>query len=93
MKEAYERKLFAKMDEWNADIGRLKAKADAAEADVQLEYYKQIEELRQQQLNAIAKLNELRASGEDAWEDLKAGVESAANSVGEAIKSAAARFK
>jgi hypothetical protein len=32
-KEAYVQKMHAKIDEWNADIDRLKAKADQVEAD------------------------------------------------------------
>lgn len=93
MKDAYERKLQAQLDEWDAEIGKLRAKADKAEASVQLEYYKQIEDLRQQQQEAQVKLNELRHSTENAWEDMKAGVENAWNSLGEAVKSATARFK
>ena len=46
MKEAYEKKLQAQLDEWGAEIDKLKAKADKAEADAQLDYYKEIEELR-----------------------------------------------
>ena len=92
MKHAYQQKLQARMDAWNAEISKLKAKADAAEADAQLEYYKQIEELRQEQQAAQAKLDELREAGEDAWEDLKAGVENAWSSLGEAVKTAASRF-
>lgn len=92
MKEAYEKKLQAQLDEWNAEIDKLKAKADSAEADAQLEYYKQIEDLREQQLAARAKLSELRQSGEDAWEDLKAGIDSAWKSLGDAVRSAASRF-
>ena len=80
------------MDGWNAEISKLKAKADDARADAQLEYYKQIEELREQQQDAQAKLNELREAGEDAWEDLKAGIDNAWSSLGEAFKSAASRF-
>ena len=49
MKEASQRELQAQMDEWNADIDKLKAKADKAGADAQLEYYKQIEKLRSMQ--------------------------------------------
>lgn len=93
MKEAYERKLQAQLDEWNAEIDNLKARADKAEADAQLKYYKQIEELRQQQQAAQVKLSELRQSSEDAWEDLKAGVESAWDSFGKAVKSASSRFQ
>lgn len=93
MKETYEQKLQAQLDEWGAEIDKLKAKAAKAEADAQLEYYKQIEELRSMQEAANAKLAELKAAGDDAWEDLKAGIESAWDSLGTALKSASSRFK
>jgi len=93
MKEAYQQKLEAQLDEWTADINKMKAKADKADADAQLEYYKQIEELRSKQETAQEKLEELKEAGEDAWEDLKAGMENAWNSLGNAMKSATSRFK
>ena len=93
MKETYEQKLEAQLDEWSAQIDKLKAKADGAEADIQLEYYKKIEELRTMQESATHKLSELKDSGDDAWEDLKAGIDSAWDSLGNAVKSAASRFK
>ena len=93
MKEAYEQKLQAQLDEWSAEIAKLKAKADGAEADAQLEYYKKIEELRSMQETSANKLTELKDAGDDAWEDLKAGIDSAWDSLGNALKSAASRFK
>lgn len=93
MKEAYEKKLQAKLDEWSADIDKLKARADSAEADAQLEYYKQIEELRSMRDDAKKKLEELQQAGDDAWEDLKAGIDSAWDSLGSSIKSAMSRFR
>ena len=93
MKEAYEQKLQAQLDEWSAEIDKLKAKADGAEADAQLEYYKKIEGLRSMQETATNKLTELKDAGDDAWEDLKAGIDSAWDSLGNALKSAASRFK
>jgi uncharacterized coiled-coil DUF342 family protein len=93
MKEAYERKLRSQLDEWKAEIGKLKAKADGAEADAQLKYYKEIEELRTMQDHANQKLVELKEAGDDAWEDLKAGIDSAWESLSSAVKSAASRFK
>ncbi len=92
MKEAYEKKLQGKLDEWSAEIDKLKAKADSAEADAQLEYYKQVEELRSMQDAASKKLDELKEAGDDAWEDLKAGIENAWDSLGSSIKSAVSRF-
>ena len=37
------------MDEWKAEIDKIKAKADKAEADAQIGYNKQIEDLRLKQ--------------------------------------------
>jgi len=92
-KKAYQQKLNAKLDEWNADINKLKAKADSAEADVKLEYHEQIENLKEKQTAAEQKLNELTQASDAAWEDLKAGTESAWNSLGNAVQNATARFK
>jgi uncharacterized coiled-coil DUF342 family protein len=66
MKVAYQKKLQAQLDELVAEIDKLKAKADKAEADAQLEYYKQIEELRMMQEAANSKLAELQEAGDDA---------------------------
>lgn len=93
IKQSYEKKLQAQLDEWNSQIEQLKAKAEQAEADLQLDYYKQIEEMRSLQQIANQKLNQLRDSGDDAWEDLKAGVESAWDTLGHSVKSAVSRFK
>lgn len=93
MKEAYEKKLQAKLGEWSEEIKKLKAKADSVEVDAQLEYYKKIEELRSMQETVTNKLIELKDAGDDAWEDLKAGIDSAWDSLGNALKSAASRFK
>jgi uncharacterized coiled-coil DUF342 family protein len=92
-KQAYEKKLQAKLDEWNAEIDKLKAKANSAEADAQLEYNRQIDELRTKQNEAQKKLDELKEASEDAWKDLKAGIENAWDSLGSSIKSAVSRFR
>jgi hypothetical protein len=93
MKEAYEKKIEAQMDEWKIEIDKLKAKADKAEADAQIQYYKQIEDIRAKQEAAREKLAELKGAGEDAWEDLKTGLENALNNLKDAVKSATSRFK
>ncbi|MDQ1325405.1 MAG: hypothetical protein QG564_529 [Campylobacterota bacterium] len=93
MKEAYEQKLQAQLDEWGAEIDKLKAKADSAEADVQLKYYKQIEQLQSMKDTAVDKLIELKDTGDDAWEDLKAGIENAWDSLGSVLNSFASKFK
>ena len=91
-KAAYEKKVQAQLDEWNAEIKKLKAKADRAEAEAQIAYYQQIDELQDLQNNAANKLIELKKAGDNAWHDLKTGVEVAKTSLEDAVKSAASRF-
>jgi chromosome segregation ATPase len=91
-KEAYEKKLEAQLKEWKTDIDKMKAKADKADAEAKLEYYKQIEDLRTKQEAVQKKLTELKTAGESAWEDLKSGIDLAWTSLGESIKSARSRF-
>ncbi len=92
-KDAYEQQQQAKLNEWDAKINQLKAKADKAGADVKVEYYKQINELRDMQETASQKLTELMNTSGDAWEDLKDGMDSSGDSLGSALKSAASKFK
>ncbi|GGD78675.1 coiled coil domain-containing protein [Lacimicrobium alkaliphilum] len=92
-KEAYQKKLQAQLDEWNSEIDKLRAKADQAEADAQLEYYQQIETLREKQQESSRKLEELKAASDDAWQDMKAGIDSAWDSLGRSLESAKSRFK
>jgi len=93
MKEAYEQKLQAQSDELSAEIDKLKAKADGAKADAQIEHYKKIKELHALQEAAAHKLSELKQAGDGVWEDLKVGIDSARDSLGNALKLAALRFK
>ena len=88
----YEQKLQAQLDEWSAEIDKLKAKADKAEADARIDYEKQIEELKAMQNAAYQKLNEFRKAGDAATEDMKSGIEKAFNALNDAIKSASSRF-
>ncbi len=93
MKAAYEKKLQAQLDEWAAEIDKLKAKADAAEGNAQVEYYKEVENLQSKKNEANEKLTELKHSSDHAWEDLKAGLDNAWHSLGSALKTASSRFK
>lgn len=92
-KEAYVEKLQAKMDEWNADIKKMEAKARQAEADSKITYEKELADLRAKRKDLEEKITRLQQSGEGAWQDLKVGIESAWHSLDNAMKSAASRFK
>ena len=92
-RKAYEEKFDAQLKEWSAEMALFKAKADKAKAEAKIEYYKTIETLQGKQDAARTKLQELRAAGDDAWEDLKTGAENVWTEVKTAFQSAASRFK
>lgn len=83
--EAYQEKIEAQLKEWSAQIDGLKAKAQKAEADAKLKYYDAIEDLRIKENAVRQKLTGLKDAGGDAWENLKAGVEAAVQSLREAL--------
>lgn len=93
MKEAYKKKLEAQFDEWKVEIDKLKAKANKADADAQIKYHKQIENIKTKQEAVQEKLVALKDSGDEAWEDLKAGLDNAMKNLGDAIETATSRFK
>ncbi|MES2917996.1 MAG: coiled coil domain-containing protein [Pseudomonadota bacterium] len=68
-------KFKAQLDEWKADIDKLKARATGASIDVQLDVQKKVDTLDAKMADAHAKLDQLSAAGADAWDDLKANVE------------------
>ena len=92
-KDAYVQKLHAKLDEWNAQIDKMKAKAHLAEADSRIEYNKRIAELQEQRSETKQKIEALRDAGKSAWGDLKSGVQLAVESMEQALNSAKSRFK
>jgi len=92
-RKAYEEKLDAQIEEWNAQIALFKARADKAKAEAKIEYNKTIEALQHRQDDAKARLHELKAAGDEAWEDLKTGAEKAWDEVKTAFHNAASKFK
>lgn len=92
-RDLYQKKKQAQLDEWNAEIAKLKAKASIASADAQLQMNKQIRAIESQFEENRTKLAEFAKAGEDAWESLKAGMEDAWASLKTGVHDAAAKFK
>jgi DNA-binding transcriptional regulator GbsR (MarR family) len=92
-KDLYQQKMKAQLDEWKADVDKLRAKASGASADAKLKLDQQVKDLEARIEEGKAKLAELADASEEAWDSVKEGIESAWGSLKSAVKDAAAKFK
>lgn len=74
-KEVYEHNIQTQVDEWDAEILKLKTQASITTAAVQINMNNQISEIRKKKETVNEKLTQLKEESEDSWEDLKAGIE------------------
>lgn len=92
-RDEYIRKMQVKLVEWNTEINMLIARAGEIAVDVKNEYNEQIEALKLKQASAKVKIEALQQAGDNAWEDLRSGIEQAGVAMGEAIDAARSRFR
>jgi len=92
-KEAYKQKIEAELELVQAKLAEFKAQAKISTADARIKHAKQVEDIEQKVGATKAKLKELGAASEDAWEQFKEGVESTWGALSVTIRNAAAKFK
>jgi septal ring factor EnvC (AmiA/AmiB activator) len=92
-KESYLAKLRAQLKEWEAKMEKLHDKTREAEADVKVEYEERIEDLKDKREKMQVKMRELNEVKDEAWEDIKSGLEDSLNEMISALQSVADKFK
>jgi TolA-binding protein len=75
-KENYQQKIESQLDEWRADIDRLREIAKNATAETKLKYQENIDRLELKLDEGKSKLKDLKESGGEAWESIKDGADS-----------------
>ena len=95
-KDSYLQKMKEKFDDlnykWNIERNKLEAKTQQAKAEVKEKYEKKLKTLQERREQMRQKLDQIDNAGEEAWRDIKEGVDSAWQSVNEAIKKARSHF-
>lgn len=92
-RQIYIDKMAAQLKEWDAEIRKMEAKADAAKADLKTDYQQQISELRRKKQEAQKKLTQIQEAGEGAWDELKDGLEQSWKTLESSVKNALAKFR
>lgn len=92
-KKLYQQKMQAQLDEWQADIDKLKAQAAKASADAQLEMNKQIKSLENHLDEGKQKLVQFAKASEEAWELSKQKIEATWDTFTSEFHRATKKFK
>jgi DNA repair exonuclease SbcCD ATPase subunit len=92
-RDEYLGRMETQLGEWGAELDKLRDMADKAAADTKQSYCDEIEALHAKQASMQVKLQELKTSGDDAWGDLKEGLDHSWSQVRDSFSKAAARFK
>ena len=92
-KEEYQRALTAQMRGLDLKIDELKAKAGRATDAVKAEFARDMETLDRQKAVLVQKMEAVKSSSASAWNDVKAGANSAMDSVKQTYEKAKARFQ
>jgi len=88
-RDAYVAKMKLELDDMNAQLDKLADKSKKAKQDMQAKYKQEMADLRAQSGKASAKLDELKAAGDDAWQSMAAEMEK----IGDAFKHSYNYFK
>lgn len=67
-KNAYIETMKKQLDELNANMNKLEAKALVAKDDVRHTYQDEMRKLRHQSKLAVAKFDQLKSAGENSWD-------------------------
>ena len=77
----YLTKLKAQLEEWEHDIDRLEARLEDAQGEAKVKMDQTITELKAKQKDVQGKLKKVEEAAEDAWHDIKDGLELAWDSL------------
>jgi len=91
-RNAHVEKMKANIDEWTAEIEIMQAKAKGAQADAQIGYEKQLDEMRRMRDEAQAKMKEAQNASDGASDDMRAGFQGAWDSLSKSLHDAMKRF-
>lgn len=92
-KKAFQQKMKAQLDEWSADIDKLKAKASKLTADTKLKSDKQIEILKTKVDEGKKKLSQLEGASEEEWHTIKKTIDNVWNNLKDSVHEAYNKVK
>jgi hypothetical protein len=87
-REIYIEKLASRLNRWNAYLGKLEKKAGDFTGELKTSFDKQLADIRTRRDAVNQKLEEIKSSGEGAWETFRKGAKEARGKLVEAFTKA-----
>ncbi len=91
-KDAYQKKAEAELDELEAKIALMKARAEKATAETRIRYERQVDELSRKYDQSKKRFNEFIQSSQEGWEEVQSGLDKAIQDLRTSVNSAANRI-
>ncbi|MDH5264172.1 MAG: hypothetical protein OEX21_05415 [Betaproteobacteria bacterium] len=85
--------MHSRLDHWNNEIDAMVARKDQIQQSARAEFGATIDDLRKRRDEARHQLEQVEKASEGAWQDMKAGIELAWESISQAVESMRARYK
>ena len=92
-REQYVAKLKAQLDQWNAEVAKWEVKSRSAQADMRIEYERQLDAFRHRRDQALEQMHKVQAATGDAWTDLTRGADDAWAQLRAAFEKAHSHFR
>lgn len=87
-RDEFVEQMKARLDEWNAEIEALAARARQASVEAQARYHDDIERLKRRRDETQRRLEELQYASEAAWDALQQGLDDAWELMRKALRDA-----
>lgn len=90
--DAYKQKAKAHLIEMKAKMQMIEAHGEKASADMKIKYQQHLNDWKSRFSDIETRLEKLSDSTGDAWENIRSGIDSAMNELGNAIDTAKKQF-
>ena len=90
--DAYRQKIDAQMKEMKAKMVMLESEAEKSSADMRIKYQTKVDELKPRFKEIEEKVNQLSDSSQEAWDEVRAGIDKSMSELRMALANATKHF-
>jgi predicted nucleic acid-binding Zn-ribbon protein len=92
-REEYVKNIKTKLDGLTAGIEKIEHKAESVGENSKAKLQARIKDLREKRDAAFSKIQQIKDTSEETWQDLRLGIENVINSLKDALSKTMAGFK